>query len=157
MTAPAPAAAGAAAGADTSIKYTHSGYRHVLGYGADYFGIWDRQSPAAPVERFARTDEGWRQAWTRFASMEPNAVEVPQAGSQPAAAPGQPDPADTTPIKYTHSGQRYLLGYGRTFFGIWDRQSPQAPVERFARTDDGWAQAWRRYTQIEQHYAEVQG
>ncbi|MGZ4150647.1 MAG: hypothetical protein ACXVQJ_11435 [Actinomycetota bacterium] len=164
---PAPAAAAAASpapapapapGADTSIKYTHSGYRHVLGYSADYFGIWDRQSPSAPVERFPRTDEGWREAWMKFASMEPNAVEVPQAGSQPAAAaPGQPDPADTTPIKYTHSGQRYLLGYGRTFFGIWDRQSPQAPVERFARTDDGWAQAWRRYTQIEQHYAEVQG
>jgi hypothetical protein len=163
---PAPAAEGApgatapaaaAAAGDTSIKYTHSGYRHVLGYGPDFFGIWDRQAPAAPVERFDRTDEGWRQAWTKFASMEPNAVEVPQAGIQPAAAPGQPDPADTTPIKYTHSGQRYLLGYGRTFFGIWDRQSPTAPVERFARTDDGWAQAWRRYTQIEQHYAEVQG
>jgi hypothetical protein len=154
---PAAAATGAAAAGDTSIKYTHSGYRHVLGYGPDFFGIWDRQSPATPVERFPRTDEGWRQAWTKFASMEPNAVEVPQAGSQPAAAPGQPDPTDTTPIKYTHSGQRYLLGYGRTFFGIWDRQSPQAPVERFARTDDGWAQAWRRYTQIEQHYAEVQG
>jgi hypothetical protein len=172
-TTPAPAAEGAPAPAaapgavptatspqtDTSIKYTHSGYRHVLGYGADYFGIWDRQSPSSPVERFPRTDEGWRQAWMKFASMEPNAVEVPQAGAQPSAAvgAGQPDAADTTPIKYTHSGQRYLLGYGRTFFGIWDRQSPQAPVERFPRTDDGWAQAWRRYTQIEQHYAEVQG
>jgi hypothetical protein len=171
--APAPAAEGtpapgAAPGApptaaspqtDTSIQYTHSGYRHVLGYGADYFGIWERQSPSSPVERFPRTDEGWRQAWMKFASMEPNAVEVPQAGAQPSAAvgAGQPDAADTTPIKYTHSGQRYLLGYGRTFFGIWDRQSPQAPVERFPRTDDGWAQAWRRYTQIEQHYAEVQG
>jgi hypothetical protein len=28
-------------------------------------------------------------------------------------------------------------------------------VERFARTDDGWGQAWRRYTQIETNYSEV--
>ena len=58
-------------------------------------------------------------------------------------------------MQYTHSGQRYLLGYGRTFFGIWDRQMPNAPLERFARDDSGWAAAWRRFTQLETHYTEV--
>ena len=62
---------------------------------------------------------------------------------------------DNDVLQYTHSGQRYLLGYGRTFFGIWDRQAPQTPIEKFARDDAGWAAAWRRYTSIEQHYAEV--
>jgi hypothetical protein len=142
------------------VRYTHSGYRYVLGYGADFFGIWDRQAPSTPAERFARTDEGWRQAWTRFASLEPRHMPVPDAGGTPsptAPQPGMvpPDSSDTEALQYTHSGSRYLLGYGRTFFGIWDRQAPAAPVEKFPRDDTGWAAAWRRYTQIEPHYAEV--
>jgi hypothetical protein len=148
----------------SSVVYTHSGYRYVLGYGADFFGIWDRQAPATPTERYPRTDDGWRQAWTRFAALEPNHTAVPQAGmaaaSTAATAPASNaapsvDPADNDVVQYTHSGQRYLLGYGRTFFGIWDRQAPSAPVEKFPRDDAGWAAAWRRYTGIESHYAEV--
>ncbi len=140
----------------STVRYTHSGYRYVLGYGVDFFGIWDRQAPSIATERFPRSDEGWRQAWLRFVALEPKNVEVPQAG-QPGAQPasGGIDPSETAAVQYTHSGTRYLLGYGRTFFGIWDRQNPQSAVERFPRTDDGWAEAWRRYTQIESNYAEV--
>jgi hypothetical protein len=47
------------------------------------------------------------------------------------------------------------FGYGTAFFGIWDRQNAATPVERFPRSDDGWAQAWRRYTQIENNFTEV--
>jgi hypothetical protein len=142
-----------------NVRYTHSGYRYVLGYGADLFGIWDRQAPTTPMERFPRTDEGWRQAWTRFAALEPNHVAVPQGGppevGAPASATTRAMAVDNDVLQYTHSGQRYLLGYGRTFFGIWDRQAPQTPIEKFARDDAGWAAAWRRYTSIEHHYAEV--
>lgn len=144
------------------VRYTHSGYRYVLGYSADSFGIWDRQSPAQPSERFPRTDEGWRQAWLRFIALEPNNSAVDQA----ASGQGQPststptsatpmDPDDTAAVQYTHSGTRYLLGYGRTFFGIWDRQAPATPVERFPRDDAGWAAAWGRFTQIESNFTEV--
>lgn len=148
----APAAAGpASASPEPEIRYTHSGYRYVLGFGPDHFGIWDRQSPNAPAERFPRTDEGWGQAWTRFVALEPNNMAVPQPGQTAAVA----DPTDKDVMQYTHSGQRYLLGYGRTFFGIWDRQMPNAPLERFARDDSGWAAAWRRFTQLETHYTEV--
>ena len=135
----------------SSTRYTHSGYRYVLGFGSDYFGIWDRQAPDTPAERFVRTDEGWRQAWTRFAGLEPNNVAVP--GVTAAGAPSSS--GDTDAMQYTHSGQRYLLGYGQTFFGIWDRRSPTSPMERFARDDAGWAAAWRRFTQLETHYTEV--
>ena len=145
---PAPAATPSS---EPSIRYTNSGYRYVLGYGPDHFGIWDRQSPSAPAERYPRTDDGWRQAWTRFVSLEPNNVAVPQPGQGAPAA----DPTDSDVMQYTHSGQRYLLGYGRSFFGIWDRQMPNAPLERFARDDAGWAAAWRRFTQLETHYTEV--
>ncbi len=144
------------------VRYTHSGYRYVLGYSADSFGIWDRQSPAQPSERFPRTDDGWRQAWLRFVALEPNNSAVDQAASghdQPSAstpASASPmDPDDMVAVQYTHSGTRYLLGYGRTFFGIWDRQAPATPVEKFPRDDAGWAAAWGRFTQIESNFTEV--
>jgi hypothetical protein len=147
----------------SSVRYTHSGFRYVLGYGADSFGIWDRQSPSVPAERFPRTDDGWRQAWLRFAALEPDHTTVAGDGtptvdsSQPqsSAAAVAMDPDDTTAVQYTHSGTRYLLGYGRTFFGIWDRQAPDLPVERFARDDSGWAAAWARYTKMETNFTEV--
>lgn len=146
-------------------KYTHSGYRYVLGYGADFFGIWNRENPNVPTERYARTDQGWRDAWTKFSALEPNHMPVPDsapsdgAGVPVAAGAAAPqvtmDPNDTTVLQYTHTGTRYLLGYGQSFFGIWDRQNPAQAVERFPRSDDGWAQAWRRYTQIETNFTEV--
>ncbi len=143
------------------VRYTHSGFRYVLGYSSDSFGIWDRQSPAQPSERFPRTDEGWRQAWLRFVALEPNNTPV-ESGQSSASSPTSQgagttpmDPDDVAVVQYTHSGTRYLLGYGRTFFGIWDRQAPDAPVEKFPRDDAGWAAAWGRFTQIESNFNEV--
>jgi hypothetical protein len=159
-----PPAETPAAGAEP-VTYTHSGYRYVLGYGADSFGIWDRQSSGAAAETFPRTDDGWRSAWIRFVGLEPNHVAVGAGGpsAPPAAAttPAAPestsamDPSDDQVVQYTHSGSTYLLGYGRTFFGIWERNDPSRPVERFPRDDAGWAAAWRRFTSIESNYAEV--
>jgi hypothetical protein len=144
-TEPAPAAAASTAKAADApqAQYTHSGHRYVLGYGADFFGIWDRSAPGAPAERYPRTDEGWGRAWTRFATLEPNHVAVPQATQASPTPQSGPQPDDTDAVQYTHSGQRYLLGYGRTFFGIWDRD------------DAGWQQAWVRFTSLESHYTEV--
>ncbi len=143
------------------VRYTHSGFRYVLGYSSDSFGIWDRQSPAQPSERFPRTDEGWRQAWLRFVALEPNNTPV-ESGQSSASSPTSQgagttpmDPDDVAVVQYTPSGTRYLLGYGRTFFGIWDRQAPDAPVEKFPRDDAGWAAAWGRFTQIESNFNEV--
>ena len=173
---PVPTSSPAGAGGSdapppSTAQYTHSGYRYVLGYGADLFGIWDRQAPGSPAETFPRTDEGWRNAWVRFVNLEPNNVPVgagqgsaspsgmaasPQTGGfGMQASPGVPDPSDDQVLQYTHSGSTYLLGYGRTFFGIWQRSDPTRPVERFPRDDDGWAAAWRRFTAIEATYAEV--
>jgi zinc-ribbon domain len=59
-----------------AIQFSHSGYRYLLGFGGDFFGIWDRQVPGGPVERFPRTDEGWATAWRAFNRMEPNSVAV---------------------------------------------------------------------------------
>jgi hypothetical protein len=164
--APEATSAPAAPSSDPA-QYTHSGFRYVLGYVADSFGIWDRQAPGAPVERFPRTDDGWRSAWIRFVSLEPNHQQVGSGGQQPVASPAAPpqsappqttpapDPSDDQVLQYTHSGSDYLLGYGRTFFGIWLRTDPSRPLERFPRDDAGWSAAWRRFTTIESNYAEV--
>jgi hypothetical protein len=148
-----------------SVQYTHSGFRYVLGYAAESFGIWDRQSPGGPVETFPRTDDGWRSAWISFVGLEPNHVPVGPGGQRTVESPAgpqntpqvapAPDPSDDQVLQYTHSGSSYLLGYGRTFFGIWLRSDPSRPLERFPRDDAGWAAAWRRFTTIESNYAEV--
>jgi len=57
--------------------------------------------------------------------------------------------------QYTHSGGRYLLGFGHGFFGIWDRSAGSALVERFPRTVEGWQAAWRRYVALEPAHTEV--
>ena len=75
-------------------------------------------------------------------------VETTEATAQAAPEPEQK-------IEFTHSGERYLLGYGHDFFGIWDRQAPATPVERFPRNDAGWSQAWQRYAAIEHNWMDL--
>jgi hypothetical protein len=81
MLAPGGSTPAPAAPEDEPLQYTHSGRRYLLGYGRDFFGIWDRQDPSRPRSRFPRTDEGWRAAWTAFTADEPDSAEVGLAGS----------------------------------------------------------------------------
>ena len=78
--APPPAAPVVGEGA---LHFSHSGERYILGYGTDFFGIWDRTIPGPAVLRFERTDEGWNQAWGQFAVREPRAMAVPTGGGPP--------------------------------------------------------------------------
>lgn len=68
-----------------ALQFTHSGRRFLLGYGTDFFGIWDRERPGPAVSRFPRTDDGWRAAWLQFAAEEPYSSEVGIGG---ATTPG---------------------------------------------------------------------
>jgi hypothetical protein len=72
------------------------------------------------------------------------------AAAEPIAAPQA-----ELRVEFTHSGERYLLGYTDEYFGIWDRQAPDAPTERFARTDDGWRDVWQRYVAIETNWMDL--
>ncbi len=78
------------------LEYTHSGRRHLLGYGRDFFGIWDRSRSGGPVSRYPRTDDGWRAAWLAFAELEPESVEVGM-GSPPPGVPATDRPAPARP------------------------------------------------------------
>jgi hypothetical protein len=73
--------------AGEALQYTHSGQRLLLGYGSDFFGIWDRRYPQGPVSRYPRTDEGWRSAWLAFVTEEPTHTEVGLGGINPTASP----------------------------------------------------------------------
>lgn len=66
---------------DEALQFTHSGSRYLLGYGRDFFGIWDRQGGRGPVSRYPRTDDGWRAAWLSFSAWEPQSAEVGISGA----------------------------------------------------------------------------
>ena len=53
-----------------NLTFSHEGARYLLGYTAQYYGIWDKQAPGPPAQRFARTDQGWQQAWEAFIRQE---------------------------------------------------------------------------------------
>jgi hypothetical protein len=82
-------------------------------------------------------------------------TETAPTGSSATSASTETAAATETKVEFTHTGSRYLLGYGGDYFGIWDRNSPQQPVERFPRNDQGWAAAWQRYVAIESNWMDL--
>jgi hypothetical protein len=65
---------------DDALQYTHSGTRYLLGYGEDFFGIWDRQAGGPAIARYPRTREGWTAAWAEFSVLEPYSADVGMGG-----------------------------------------------------------------------------
>ena len=50
----------------------------------------------------------------------------------------------------SHRGEKYEIGRGRRFYGIWAVGAPyEAPVDRWPENPDGWRQAWARFVAIE--------
>lgn len=90
---------------DRPLRLSHSGERYLLGYGADFFGIWERERPDAPVRRFPRTEEGWREAWAAYVAMEPR----PSAVGTPAGPAVGPAPWGAAPPRQRVNGAWWLL------------------------------------------------
>ena len=102
---------------DEALQFTHSGQRYLLGYGTDFFGIWDRSAPGPPVTRFPRTDEGWRAAWLQFVGTEPHSTAVGISGGPGATATlGTDAPAHgsggTRPASKTNGSATAALVFG---------------------------------------------
>jgi len=94
----------------------------------------------------ADTAAGWAATPSSFAGLPVVSAGQPATGQTPGGEQA---------LQYSHSGQRFLLGYSTSFYGIWDRTNPGAPVQSFPRTDDGWRQAWATYSAWEPNSAEV--
>lgn len=43
------------------------------------------------------------------------------------------------------SRERYVMGYGEGFIGIWDREQPGPPLRRFHYSREGWEDAYREW------------
>ncbi|HEU4356399.1 MAG TPA: zinc ribbon domain-containing protein [Actinomycetota bacterium] len=96
---------------DEALQYSHSGQRYLLGYGIDFFGIWDRLQPGMPVRRFPRTDDGWREAWSMYASMEPYRAEVGMTSDRAPMpeVPSGEQASRTMPVRKPVNGAWWLL------------------------------------------------
>jgi hypothetical protein len=64
---------------DERLGVIHSGSRYVLGFGRDYFGIWEQGAPGGPAQRFPATQHGREEAWQRYVELEPSAQQVREA------------------------------------------------------------------------------
>jgi AraC-like DNA-binding protein len=114
--------------------------RYVLGLGPDQVGIWDRQAPDAPIERFPRTRRGAhlaRERWDRL--IGPTLARARGAGN---LAGLERLPATEAVVVAGHvielRSAPYVVGHGRDFAGVWDRERPEdGPIERFPHDDRG--------------------
>jgi len=99
----------------------------------------------------AQPEEMFRQATAPQAALEPGEPSAPQGGPGGApeiiSPPRTPSPSPN--LTFSHEGARYLLGYTQQYYGIWDKQAPGPPAARFARTDQGWQQAWEAFIRRE--------
>jgi hypothetical protein len=85
------------------------GDRYVLGYGSDFYGIWDRESPTAPVDRFPRNDVGERDARARLAMLEGG---MRAATGQAQTSPPAPGSASTWTPTPSSAGQPAVTAAG---------------------------------------------
>lgn len=108
--------------------------RHVPGIGDGFLGIWDRESPGEPVATFpvsARGEARLREELERL--QVPLEIEVLRADGlggfvEPVALLPEVRVAERD-LWYRDS--RFLPGRGDGFVGIWDRERPEEPIERF--------------------------
>ena len=79
--------------------FSHSGQRYLLGYTAEEYGIWDRQTPGPPVQRFPKSDAGWNQAWSAYQGLEAAPAPAPAAAPTQTStvAPATPASSPTAP------------------------------------------------------------
>jgi hypothetical protein len=53
-------------------------------------------------------------------------------------------------VTISYRGAKYEIGRGKRYYGIWVTGAPSSdPIDRWPLTNEGWTQAWARYTAIE--------
>lgn len=54
----------------SETELTHRGHVFGLGYGPDFYAVWDLRVAGDPVARFERTPIGWEAAWRKFQELD---------------------------------------------------------------------------------------
>jgi hypothetical protein len=153
------------------VHLDYRGTRLVLGRTADAYAIWDAAG-GPPRQTFPLSDDGWIQAWQEYQRLEASAAWTAPAagppgpgGMAPGGGPGVPGPgggpgvpggmapgAEAYALDYP--GGRYGLGRAQGQYIIWDLQT-QAGVRAFPLTDEGWAEAWRTFRELDEPFTFV--
>lgn len=88
--------------------FAYSGRRFLLGYGTDYYGIWDRQAPGPPVKKYGTDDESWAAAWREYSVWEAELSPPPKRprllSELGAVAPAPPPAADQGKLPEVETG-----------------------------------------------------
>jgi hypothetical protein len=119
--------------------------RHVPGVGADFIGVWDRDSPEEPIARFPLSRRGESKAMDELDRLREPLLRSEVGGDELA---GFVRPLDVLPTlrlimrELPWKEARYVAGHGSDFAGIWDRDRPGEPVERFSFDHSGLMQAY---------------
>src|SRR5438876_2353573 len=80
---------------------------------------------------------------------QPPAPQPAGAGRAPEILSPPRTPSPNPNLTFSHEGPRFLLGYTPQYYGIWDKQTPGPPTNRFPRTDEGWQDAWEAFIKAE--------
>jgi hypothetical protein len=113
--------------------------RYVPGLSRAFIGVWDRENPAEPLEVFPRSYRGQVRTWERTeALLMPTILathDLDRLGGyeRTVLAFDQLSPGGR---KVRVKEARFVLGAGVEFVGVWDRQRPAGPVERFPLTSE---------------------
>jgi hypothetical protein len=58
------------------LIHMQAGARYQLATGSDFYGIWEGNLEGSPMSTFPGTDEGFSEAWRRYAQLEPSSRRV---------------------------------------------------------------------------------
>jgi hypothetical protein len=121
--------------------------RYLPGQGEGYIGVWDRERPDGPVERFPRSRRGEAEAHERVDELLMPVVlhehRLDELGGYRATllAFDQLNPGYRS-IEPTDA--RFVFGSGDGFVGVWDRERPEGPIDRFDESLEGKHAAQQR-------------
>jgi hypothetical protein len=107
----------------------------VPGVGRDFLGIWDRRRPGEPAHRFPRTSGGDSRLKDELDRLhEPLLLETLDV--QRLEGFRRPLEQFVPTIRLAERElslreARFVPGYGDGFVGVWDREKPGGPIERF--------------------------
>jgi hypothetical protein len=114
--------------------------RHVPGLGDGFLGIWDRAAPDAPMATFPVSRRGEAKLNEALARLQVPLRAEAIGGCELGGFAEPLDPLAEVRIAerdLSYRDARFVLGRGDSFIGLWDREQPAAPIERFRADDAG--------------------